>query len=126
MALDIVKLYISLISEFFTLSDMAVMASPSSKGPGPTLIPNDCHSLSTAHYLLKILGELQDSVNDLNGLEISLEVTSSLKSLLESVRWRFEDILVNTWLRGKFFLVRVLAPLTPSDMPSRREEILPS
>ncbi|KAF9459756.1 exocyst complex component Sec5-domain-containing protein [Collybia nuda] len=99
MALDIVKLYISLVSEFFTLSDMAVMASPSSSGNGPPLLPTDSHSLSTAHYLTKILGELQESVNELNGMEISNEVTSGLKSLLESAKWRFEDILVNAWLR---------------------------
>lgn len=100
MALDIVKLYISLISEFFTLSDMAVMASPSSRGSGPAYLPPDSHSLSTAHYLMKILGELQESVNELNGMEISNEASSSLKSLLESAKWRFEDILINAWLRG--------------------------
>lgn len=102
MAQDVVKLYISLISEFFTLSDMAVMASPSARDPGPSHLPTNCHSLSTAHYLMKILGELQETVNDLNALEISLEVASSLKSLLESVKWRFVDILVNAWMRGEF------------------------
>ncbi|RDB30270.1 Exocyst complex component 2 [Hypsizygus marmoreus] len=99
MALDVIKLYISLLSQFFTLSDMAVMASPNANNPSPSFIPADSHSLATAHYLMKILGELQETVNDLNGLEISPEVPPSLKSLLESAKWRFVDVLVNAWLR---------------------------
>jgi hypothetical protein len=49
-----------------------------------------------------MLGEVQDSVNEVNGMEISGEAASGLKSLLESVRWRFEDILNHAWLRGRF------------------------
>lgn len=102
MALDIVKLYISLISQFFNLSDMAVMASGTgTSNAAPAHLPKTSHSLCTAHYLLKILAELQETVNEVNGMDISNEVASLLKSLLESARWRFEDILVNCWLRGK-------------------------
>ena len=101
MAQDIVKLYISLLSEFFKLSDPVVMSSPSMKDSVPLQIPSNSHSLSTAHYLMKILGELQETINELNTLEISSEVSSSLKSLLESVQWRFADLLVNNWLRGE-------------------------
>ena len=104
MAQDIVKLYISLLSEFFKLSDPVVMSSPSMKDSDPLPIPSDSHSLSTAHYLMKILGELQETINELNALEISPEVASSLKSLLESVQWRFVDLLVNNWLRGELHL----------------------
>lgn len=101
MALDIVKLYISLISQFFNLSDVAVMASGSGSSNTPLAhVPKASHSLSTAHYLLKILAELQDTVNEVNAMDISNEVSSLLKSLLESARWRFEDILINNWLRG--------------------------
>ncbi len=96
MALDIIKLYISLISEFFTLSDMAVMSSPGgTNNVLPPLLPANSSSLSTAHYLMKVLGEIQDTVNEVNAMEISTEATVSLKSFLETARWRFEDILVN-------------------------------
>ncbi|KAG6848630.1 hypothetical protein H0H93_015368 [Arthromyces matolae] len=98
MALDVVKLYIALISEFFTLSDMAV-TSPSLSGPSPSSLPEESHSLSTAYYLMKILGELQETVNDVNALEISPESSSLLKGFLESAKWRFVDILVGAWLR---------------------------
>jgi exocyst complex component 2 len=101
MTLDIVKLYISLISDFFKLSEIAVMTSPNPNVSRLPLLPADSHSLATAHFLLKILGELQESVSELNSMEISSEASSSLKNFLESVRWRFTDILINSWLRGK-------------------------
>ncbi|KDR72595.1 hypothetical protein GALMADRAFT_252744 [Galerina marginata CBS 339.88] len=98
MALDIVKLYISLISEFFKLSDVAVMTSlGGSYNTTPPLIPKNTHSACNAHYLLKISADIQETVNELNGLEISQD--SGLKGLLESVKWRFEDILIDSWLR---------------------------
>lgn len=98
MALDIVKLYISLISQFFNLSDMAVMSS--SKGSAaPSSLPSNSHSISTAHYLQKVLNEVQDTVNEINGMDISNEVGSLLKSLLQSARWRAVDILIGEWSR---------------------------
>ncbi|KAF5383308.1 hypothetical protein D9615_005002 [Tricholomella constricta] len=120
MALDVVKLYISLISEFFTLSDMAV-ASPNANNPAPANLPKDSHSLSTAHYLMKVLGELQETVNELNALDISPEVSSSLKSLLDSAKWRFEDVLVSTWLRdAKLFYYLETWIASPTDMSATR------
>jgi exocyst complex component 2 len=103
MTVDIVKLYISLLSEFFSLSDVVVMSSPGgSNNALPPLIPTDSSSLATVQYLMKILGEVQDSVNELNGMDISNDVSSGLKSLLESTRWRFEDILTRVWIRGQY------------------------
>jgi exocyst complex component 2 len=101
MALDIVKLYISLISEFFVLSDTVVMMSPGNQTSLPPFIPVNSHSPATASYLTKILGEVQDSVNELNGMQISNEAASGLKSLLDSTKWRFEDILIHAWLHGE-------------------------
>ena len=99
MALDVVKLYVALLSEFFMFSDMAVM-SPG-RSTAPPLFPKSSNSLATAHHLMKILGEIQESVNDVTNMEISNEATSSLKSLLESARWKFEDLLISSWLRGE-------------------------
>ncbi|KAI0071274.1 hypothetical protein K474DRAFT_1776271 [Panus rudis PR-1116 ss-1] len=100
MALDIVKLYISLLSEFFLFSDMAVMTPPTTAtNTTPPLLPKDSNSLTTAHHLMKILGEVQESVQEINSMEISNDASSSLKALLESARWKFEDILIHAWLR---------------------------
>lgn len=104
MALDIVKLYISLLSEFFMFSDSRVSSPPNTgTEPTPPLLPRDSNSLTTAYQLMKILGEIQDSVNDVNAMEISNEASSSLKGLLESARWKFEDIVTHGWHRGIVF-----------------------
>lgn len=99
MVLDCVRLYISLISEFFHLSDIVVMLSAGPNKNVPPMLPMNVHSIATAHHLMKLSGEIQDNVNDINGMDISSEVSSSLRSLLESVKWRFIDILMHVWLR---------------------------
>ncbi|KAH7915050.1 exocyst complex component Sec5-domain-containing protein [Hygrophoropsis aurantiaca] len=99
MALDIVKLYVSLLSEFFCLSDMVVMASANADTKAPPLFPNNSNSLTTVHFLVKILAEIQDCVSEVNGMEILSEASVVLRNLLESVRWRFENTLTHSWLR---------------------------
>lgn len=103
MALDIVKLYISLLSEFFVFSDMAVVKSPNMGSTViPALLPQDSNALTTLYHLGKILGEIQESVNEVNSMDISNEAGQCLKELLESARWKFEDILIQAWLRGGY------------------------
>ena len=71
MALDIIQLYISLLSEFFVFSDVAASMSPTmGSGALPALLPRDSNSLTTLYHLSKILGEIQESVNEMNGMEI--------------------------------------------------------
>ncbi|KAF8801103.1 exocyst complex component sec5 [Phlegmacium glaucopus] len=115
MALDIVKLYISLISEFFMLSDMAVMATSNNKVP--PLLPTNSHSLSTAYYLLKMLNDIQETVNELNLMEISNEASAGLKGLLESTKWRFEDVLITAWLRDANIFYCIEAWVASSNEP---------
>ncbi|KAF4616664.1 hypothetical protein D9613_008483 [Agrocybe pediades] len=120
MANEIVKLYISLISQVFQLSEVAVMSrsqsfnSSSSSSSSlnklamtqtadtfeiPRVFPPDSNSLFTAQRLHKVLIEVQECAGDLGALEISTEVSSGLKSLVESLRWRFVDVLVHDWVR---------------------------
>lgn len=54
---------------------------------------------------MRISGEIQESVNELNGMDISNEASQNLKSLLESAKWRFNDILVTSWLRGRSLMM---------------------
>ncbi|KAF7972154.1 hypothetical protein HWV62_18804 [Athelia sp. TMB] len=116
MALDVVKLYITLLSEFFKLSDITVMANQGPNATLPPLVPADSNSFLTAHFLVKILGEIQDSVNELNGMDISGDAASGLRSLMESTRWRFEDILTHVWLRDARILHRLESWMAnPSD-----------
>ncbi|KAF9239346.1 exocyst complex component Sec5-domain-containing protein [Melanogaster broomeanus] len=89
MALDIVKLYVSLVSEFFVLSDRTVMEQ-NPDNISPPLLPSHSNSLTTAHFLIKILIEIQDCVNEVTGMEIVVDAGASLKNLMESARWRFD------------------------------------
>jgi len=56
---------------------------------------------TVSFYLLKILGEMSDCVNDVAGIELGVEANSTMKNLLESARWMFEDALAAAWCRGK-------------------------
>ncbi|KZS97149.1 hypothetical protein SISNIDRAFT_406460 [Sistotremastrum niveocremeum HHB9708] len=104
MALDVIQKYISVLSSFFSLSDKAVVSSPSSShgSVAPWLIPGT-NSITTAYYLNRILSELSDYIGEIGS--ISTEVTqgetgdAGLKGLLDSMRWKFEDVLSYTWLR---------------------------
>lgn len=103
MASDVIRLYISLISQFFTLSDMAVISSESGHGTTvPPFVPQSSNSLTTAYYLARILSEIQDCANEVLAMDISPDANSGMKSLLESTRWRFEGALTGVWLRGLY------------------------
>ncbi|KAG1737399.1 exocyst complex component Sec5-domain-containing protein [Suillus lakei] len=107
MALDIIKLYISFLSEFFTLSDIL---SNSSTPYSPEHLPSHSNSLTTAHWLAKILSEVQDCVTEIGALELG--EGGLVKGLVESVRWRFEDVLVRSWLRDANYMY-ALETFTP-------------
>lgn len=100
MALECVRLYISLISEFFLLSEVVVMLAAGANKTMPPMLPTNTHSVCTSHYLMKISGEIHETVSELNGMDISPDASSGLKSMLESVKWRFCDVLVQAWLNG--------------------------
>jgi exocyst complex component 2 len=99
MALDIIRLYIDALSEFFSLSDPAVAPSPGGTRI-PSFVPQGSNSLSTAHYLGKILTELGEFVNDITAVDLSSEATSGLRNLLDIVRWKFQEVLCDSWLNG--------------------------
>jgi len=103
MAMDVVKLYISQLSEIFKLSDVSIMMSPGGTLGQPPRFPEDSHSVCSAYYLQKIMNEIQDTVNELVLLDIAQD--TGLKGFLESVRWRFVDFLITAWLRGWFMTI---------------------
>ncbi|KAG1847630.1 exocyst complex component Sec5-domain-containing protein [Suillus subluteus] len=107
MALDIIKLYINFLSEFFILSDVL---SNSSTTNSPEHFPSHSNSLTTAHWLTKILNEVQDCVAEIGALELG--EGGLVKGLVESARWRFEDVLVRSWLRDANYMY-TLESFTP-------------
>ena len=100
MALDIVKLYISFIADFFRLSDVEI-TSPTGPENHPSFLPKASNSITMAHFLIKVLGEVQDTISEVSALEISSEVSTNIKSFLESVRRGFQETLIQAWKRGR-------------------------
>ncbi|KAF9652669.1 hypothetical protein BDM02DRAFT_3153533 [Thelephora ganbajun] len=98
MALDIVKLYISFIAEFFMFSDVEVTSPTGPEGRTPFL-PKASNSITMAHFLIKVLGEVQETISEVTALEISSEVNTNTKSFLESARSGFQETLIQAWKR---------------------------
>lgn len=100
MALDIVKLYISFIVEFFMFSDVEI-TSPTRSENHASLLPKVSNSITTAYFLIKLLGEVQETMSEVGALEISSEVSTNTKSFLESARRGFQETLIQAWKRGQ-------------------------
>ena len=111
MALDIVKLYISFIAEFFMFSDVEITfpTGPENRIP---FLPKASNSITMGHFLIKILGEVQETMSEVGALEISSEVSANTKGFLESARRGFQESLIQVWKRGQvlFPLLNVKSP----------------
>ncbi|GAA5969236.1 hypothetical protein JCM11641_007520 [Rhodosporidiobolus odoratus] len=112
MTQDIVTLYVSSLSTFFTLSSSTHSPSgpnsqPSSNPaedlnatpPMPPFVPPIASSTTNCHWLGKVLSELIESVSEMGALELAGEATQSLKELVASTRWRFEEAICSGWVR---------------------------
>lgn len=110
MAHDIVQLYITLLSEHFSLSDKAAAISSSSSSTSlPAFVPPKTNLVTAAWYLSKILADVGECVADVTGAELSGEAALGLKNLLESARWKFEVVVCQLWLQG-IVLLRLSSP----------------
>jgi exocyst complex component 2 len=116
MALEIIQLYISLLSEFFTLSDARVSQPHASQTSAastamPLWVPRESNSLTTGVWVGRMLSEIAECVAEVNGLEIGDSDGGSsggfsgglagLRNLMESARWRFEEAICETWAAGQ-------------------------
>lgn len=109
MSQDIVTLYVSLLSSFFTLSSSthspnlnqgAASTDPNATPPLPPFVPPNSNAPANCHWLLKTLNELTECVSELGALELAGEASASLKELVASTRWRFEEAICSSWVRG--------------------------
>lgn len=100
MALDIVRLYISFIAEFFEFSDVEI-TTPTGPEHHPSFLPKGSNSITMAHFLIKALSEVLETISEVSALEISSEVSTNIKSFLESTRRGFQETLIQAWKRGR-------------------------
>jgi exocyst complex component 2 len=116
MTQDIVTLYVTLISQFFTLSSsphplssinpaLAPLAGDSLESPAPLppFVPITSNTLTTSHWLLKILAELTECAGEIGALELAGEASATLKEVVASARWRFQEGVCASWVRGITF-----------------------
>lgn len=117
MTQDIVTLYVTLLSQFFTLSSSthspavtssAMSADFSVLPPLPPFVPYNSNALSISFWLLKTLGELTECVNEIAGLELAGEAMASLRELVGSARWKFEEAVCGAWVRGAISLFHAM------------------
>jgi len=114
MALDVVKLYISFIAGFFMLSDIEI-TSPTGSDYHESFLPKASNSITMAHFLTKVLGEVQETISEVSALEISSEVSANIKSFLESARRGFQESLIQAWKRGQAWFPSLAKTLPDPD-----------
>jgi exocyst complex component 2 len=113
MTIEIIKLYVSCISQFFTLSDVAIASSPNNPTANepPEFLPQHSNSITTCHFASRVLAEIVETSSELEGIGGTLEgeragsqmeVRTVLKGFVESCRWRFEEAICTTWSKGEF------------------------
>ncbi|GAA5834893.1 hypothetical protein JCM11251_002055 [Rhodosporidiobolus azoricus] len=131
MTQDIVTLYVSLLSSFFTLSSSThspviphhnPSANPSedlnATPPMPPFVPPISASTTNCHWLLKVLNELMECVSEMGALEMAGEATQSLKELVASMRWRFEEAICSGWVRDAKVFYRLETWRADQDDPA--------
>ena len=97
-------MYTTTLSQFFTLSDLAIAEStPRKEGeelPIPPFTPEGTTVICACHYAEKIIEEVDDFAADVMSVDIGSEAIASLRGMLDSLRWRLEEVIASTWARG--------------------------
>lgn len=99
MASDIIRTYLSTMSQFFTLSDIALVSRSKSNGTIPGFVPAGTTVLAACHYSEKILDDVADCVLELTAIDVGKEASQGAKGMLDSLRWRLEEVISTTWAR---------------------------
>jgi len=104
MALEIIKSYTGALSQFFTLSDAAIAEAHVRKEgadqPIPPFVPAGTTVIAASYWVEKIAEEVSECTADLGMVDIGNEAITIIKGMMDSLRWRFEEVLAATWTRG--------------------------
>ncbi|KIR53565.1 exocyst protein [Cryptococcus gattii Ru294] len=102
MALEILKLYSSLLSQFFKLSDPAVAESTSHKDGShqlPSFVPAGTTVITACYFAEKLVEYVSDCAGELAVHEIVNDSGNSMKGLIESMKWKMEEVIGAAWAR---------------------------
>lgn len=106
MTNEILLHFIATLSRYFNFSHEQIQPpalndSEQPLPPLPSFVPETSTTLTSAHYLIKLLNDLSETVNELGSLNLPKQANEDLQDLLSSARWRFIDVLCLLWVRGK-------------------------
>lgn len=99
MASDIIKTYLSTLAQFFRLSDISVVAKSKPSSTIPNFVPAGTTVLAACYYAEKIVDDVSECVLELMAIDVGKEASQGAKGMLESLRWRLEEVISATWAR---------------------------
>ncbi|KIR69024.1 exocyst protein [Cryptococcus bacillisporus CA1873] len=102
MALEILKLYSSLLSQFFKLSDPSVAESTSRKDGShqlPSFVPAGSTVITACYFAEKLVEYVSDCAGELAVHEVVNDSGNSMKGLIESMKWKMEEVIGASWAR---------------------------
>ncbi|RXK41720.1 hypothetical protein M231_00955 [Tremella mesenterica] len=103
MASEIIKLYTSLLSQFFTLSDVAVAESNRKKSDInpliPSFVPLSTSVITACFFGEKLVEEVAECTGELAAVDVGSESSNALRGMLDSLRWRMLEVISSTWTR---------------------------
>lgn len=106
MAIEIIKLYTTTLSQFFTLSDVSVAEAATKKDgmnpPIPPFVPAGTTVIAACFFSERLVDEVAECAGELSAVDVGNEAGQVLRSMLESLRWRFEEVIAATWVRGEW------------------------
>jgi exocyst complex component 2 len=106
MALEVIETYISLLSTFFTLTDVSLSESTSrheNEATVPPFVPPGTTVLAACHFSEKLVDNVNEGIGELMGVDIGSESGNGLRNLLDSLRWRLQEVIGSLWARGRSF-----------------------
>ena len=103
MALEVIKLYISLLSTFFTFSDPSI--PPKASEEVPSFVPPGTTVLAACHFAEKLVEDVNEGIGELMGVDIGQEAGNGLRNMLDSLKWRMQEVISVLWARGTFPLL---------------------
>lgn len=105
MALEIIKLYTSALSHFFTLSVVAIAESSVRRDgedpPIPPFVPAGTTVIAACFFSERLVEEVAECAAELMAVDVGGEAGQGLRSMLDSLRWRFEEVIAAIWARGE-------------------------
>ncbi|CDH55023.1 exocyst complex component sec5 [Lichtheimia corymbifera JMRC:FSU:9682] len=121
MSRNIVDLYASLISDYFSLNEPSLPVQQNADGTEtvimPGFLPVNASSIHVSEYLTRIISDLAHCVNDISAIHLAGEAFSGLTGLMEKARWKFVEVICKCWERDakSFYLLEewILDPELP-------------